>query len=219
MTTVSLLPNQQIKLSIPGHPHEFNMRVLDTQGETVVLRVPEGLKDVGDPDEVELGFGYRSFYLRGPARVKAHYERWWFVLPPIETDCKATQRRDFVRVSFSDTLVAIPTNPLGEPVGSPVRAEVSDLSAGGCLALMPKGLATGDHLLILLALPGMPVNPIISRIVRTGEPGEGGVWYGVRFESLDDRSQEELAHFVAGYIKEKLREGVDVTRKEAGVED
>ena len=88
-----------------------------------------------------------------------------------------------------------------------MTAELSNLSAGGCLAELPGNLESGDHLLILLSLPNMPVNPIISRVVRKGAPGEKGVCYGIRFESLDDNSQEELAHFVASYIKQKLREG------------
>lgn len=215
MPSVNLLPNQQIKLRVPELAHEFNLRVLDTQGDTWVLRVPEAVSELVDPDEVEVAFGHRNVYLRGPSRVKAAYERWWFLLPPDEADCRAYQRRSFVRIAFIDTLVAIPTNALGEPIAEPVRADIQNLSAGGCLALLPGHLETGDHLLIVLALPGMPVNPIISRVVRKGEKDEGGTWFGIRFESLDDRSQEELAHFVASYIKQKLREGLDVTQPEA----
>jgi hypothetical protein len=214
MPTVNLLPNQQIKLRVPTLAHEYNMRVLDTQGETWVLRVPENVAETDEPGEVEVAFGYRNVYLRGPAHVKAAYERWWFLLPPDEADCRAYQRRSFVRIAFIDTLVAIPTNALGEPIADPVRADIQNLSAGGCLALLPSHLQTGDLLLILLALPGMPVNPIISRVVRKGERADGGTWFGIRFESLDDRSQEELAHFVASYIKQKLREGLDVTQPE-----
>lgn len=214
MTTVALLPNQPIKLRLPDDPVQFNLRVLDAQGHTLVVRVPESLAALDDPDEVELSFGYRNHYWQGAAQVKAVFDRWWFLAPPDEGRCQAVQRRSFVRVSFQDTLVAIPTSPLGEPLGDPATVTIANLSAGGCLVQMPIDLAVGDHILLVLALPGMPINPVFSAIVRKGASGDGGTWYGVRFESLDDRSQEELVHFVTGYIKERLREGLDVTQPE-----
>lgn len=214
MTTVALLPNQPIKLRMRDERVQFNLRVLDTQGHTLVVRVPEALAAMDDPDEVELSFGYRNHYWQGAAQVKATYDRWWFLEPPDEDRCEATQRRSFVRISFQDTLVAIPTTPLGEPLGVPATVSIANLSGGGCLVQAPMALDVGDHLLLLLALPGMPVNPVFSAVVRKGQAGEGGAWYGVRFESLDDRSQEELVHFVTSYIKDRLREGLDVTQPE-----
>ena len=214
MTTVALLPNQSIKLRLPDDPCQFSLKVLDTQGHTLVVRVPQALADLPDPDEVELSFGYRNYYWQGAAHVKATFDSWWFLEPPREDRCEAVQRRAFVRIAFQDTLVAIPTSPLGEPMGEPRRATISNLSAGGCLVQTNLELEAGDHLILLLALPGMPVNPVISAVVRRGPSSEQGIWYGIRFESLSDRSQEELAHFVTAYIKDRLREGVDVTQPE-----
>ena len=34
------------------------------------------------------------------------------------------------------------------------------------------------------------------------------------FETIEERYQEEIAHFIAGYIQTKLADGVDVTRLE-----
>ena len=75
-------------------------------------------------------------------------------------------------------------------------------------------MAVGDHVLIVLSLPGMPINPIISRVVRRDQPTEQGTGYGLRFESIDERYQDEIAHFIAGYIQAKLADGVDVTQLE-----
>jgi c-di-GMP-binding flagellar brake protein YcgR len=68
--------------------------------------------------------------------------------------------------------------------------------------------------LIVLAIPNMPVTPIISRVVRRDATTEEGTWYGLRFETIEERYQEEIAHFIAGYIQTKLADGVDVTRLE-----
>ena len=211
MSTVALLPNQQIKLKLPGEALEYTVKVMDAYGETAVLRVPEALVDLTELDEVELEFGYRNFYYQGPGRVKALYDHWWFLEPPLVERCRTLQRRAFVRIAFEDTMVAIRTSPLGEPIADPCPARLSNLSAGGCLARLPQDLEVGDHLLLVVTLPGLPVNPIISRVMRRDASGEGGTWYGIRFESADDRYQEELVHFVTTHIQEKLREGVDVT--------
>lgn len=217
MTTIALSPNQPIKLRPADEDHQYSLRVLDSLDGNLVVRVPPDLADAPVPDSVELAFGYRNQYWHGEARVEAVFDRWWFLAQPTEADCQAVQRRSFVRIAFDDALVAIPTNPLGEPMGEPRRAQLANLSAGGCLAHMPADLQPGDHLLLLLSLPNMPVSPVISGVVRRGEETDSGVWYGVRFESLGDREQEELARFVASYIQDKLREGVDVTQPEAGV--
>jgi hypothetical protein len=213
MTAVTLLPNQQIKLTRPGADREDTVRVMDSHGTTIVLRVPEDLID-HEPDEVELYFGYRSFYYRGSVQVKAHYDTWWFIEAPTLETCRTIQRRQHVRVSFSDIMVAIQTNAMGEPVSEARQAKVSNLSAGGCLARIALDLQIGDHVLIVLAIPNMPVTPIISRVVRRDATTEEGTWYGLRFETIEERYQEEIAHFIAGYIQTKLADGVDVTRLE-----
>ncbi|MFN3430419.1 MAG: PilZ domain-containing protein [Candidatus Sericytochromatia bacterium] len=214
MSTVTLLPNQHIKLKRPGEGIEYTVRVMDTRGGTFVVRVPDALVDNTYLESVDLYFGYRNYYFQGPARVRAMYDAWWFIeAPPVEA-CRTIQRRQFVRVHFQDTLIAIRTNPLGEPISDPIQAAVTNLSAGGCLVRMDLDMKVGDHVLLVLSLPGMPINPIISRVVRRDQTTEQGTGYGLRFESIDERYQDEIAHFIAGYIQAKLADGVDVTQLE-----
>lgn len=211
MTAVTLLPNQQLKLQHSGEEREYTARVMDSHGTTIVLRVPEALID-DEPDVVDLFFGYRSFYYRGPAKVKAHYDTWWFIEAPTIEACRTIQRRQHVRVTFSDIMIGIQTNAMGEPISDPHQAKVSNLSAGGCLARIALDMQIGDHVLIVLSIPDMPVTPIISRVVRRDATTEDGTWYGLRFESIEERYQDEMAHFIAGYIQTRLADGVDVTR-------
>ena len=213
MSRVTLLPNQQIKLKRSGEDQQHVVRVMDSHGPTIVLRVPDAL--LGDePDAVELYFGYRSFYYQGITQVKAHYDLWWFIEAPTIEACRTIQRRQYVRVNFSDIMMAIQTNVLGEPISDPQQAKVSNLSAGGCLARMPLDMEVGDHVLFVLSIPNMPVTPIISRVMRRDATTEEGTWYGLRFESIEERYQDEIAQFIAGYIQSRLADGVDVTRLE-----
>jgi hypothetical protein len=214
MSVAKLLPNQYVKLRIPGGESEYTVRVMDVHGPTAVVRVPDALIDRDDIEDVELYFGHGGYYLQGPAHVKALYDVWWFLEPPIIERCQTIQRRQFVRVMFPDLTIAIHTNALGEPVSEAAQAKLSNLSAGGCLARMPFDLQVGDHVMIVAAFAGLPVNPLISRVVRRDATTDEGTWYGIRFESIDDRFQEELVHFIAGYIQQKLSQGEDVTRLE-----
>jgi hypothetical protein len=52
---------------------------------------------------------------------------------------------------------------------------------------------------------------VISRIMRV-QPTESGFIYGVRFESLSQAYQEQLASFIAGEIQRNLELGVDITQ-------
>jgi c-di-GMP-binding flagellar brake protein YcgR len=206
------MPNQYIKLRVPEGELEYNVRVMDTQGPTAVIRVPDELVDRDDITRVEITFGHRSFFMTGPARVRALYDVWWFLEPPAIDECETIQRRQWVRVAYQDHLVAIHTTALGEPVSEAVQARMVNMSAGGCLLQLPFDLQVGDHVLVVAAFAGLPVNPILSRVMRRDATSENGTWYGIRFETIDDRYQEELAHFIASYIQQKLADGEDVTR-------
>jgi PilZ domain len=214
MSNITLPPNQPLKLRPKGEKAQYTLKVLDSAGEHLVVRTTPQLAAGPVPDTVELSFGYGNQFWRGTVHVEAVFERWWFLSQPRMAECRAEQRRSFVRIAFEDTMVVIPTNPLGEPIGAPRPAKVANLSAGGCLAHMPADLEPGDHVLMLLTLPEMPANPVIGGVVRRGDITDDGAWYGVRFESLDDTEREDVARFVAGYIKAKLREGIDVTQPE-----
>ena len=203
MAKIDLPLFQPIAMRIDGGAVEHQAQVIDLDGETLLLRVPPSAISDESPETVFLSYGHKNFFWEVTAPARAVYDHWWFVERPDELDCRRFQRRTFVRIAYRSEQTVIPGQE-----GLPAAVTTSDLSVGGALVTsqVPLGLP-GDDLMVFLSLPEMSPIPTTSRIVRVQDRGR----YGLQFRDMPDDAQEQVAHFVARQIQQKLTRGQDIT--------
>lgn len=212
MAKIDVPFQKNVKLRVNDLPAEHSARILDADAETIILRVPEAALEDENPERVLLTYGHANFQWEVPAVAKAFYDGWWFVERPEEMDCRRFQRRRFVRISYKGTLLAYRMPNGNAAGGAPVTLELSNLSAGGCLASTDSELGfRGEPLMVFLPVPGQTTVPAVSEVVRVQEDAAGRRKYGIHFRELGAEAQEQVAHFVAQEITRSLQEGKDIT--------
>jgi c-di-GMP-binding flagellar brake protein YcgR len=206
---------QHIRLKLNGRPHEFPAQILDMNPDSLVLRVPDVLARMEEPSQIRIMIGQKSYYWEADTEVTATYEDWWFVKRPREDAFETSQRRDSVRIVYKDDMIAIPSDARGMPTANPMELKVRNLSATGCYGFLGGQYNTGDHFMVLLSLPDLPLLSVMSRVMRVQKRVELGGWYGLLFQTLNEEEQEKLARFIHAHIQFKLKQGVDVTLGES----
>lgn len=216
MAKIDVPFQKNVKLRVDDSTAEYTARILDADAETIILRVPaEALGDDASPERVVMTYGHANFQWEVPAIARAFYDGWWFVERPEEMDCRRFQRRRFVRIAYNTKLLAY-RMPNGSALGgSPVSLQTTNFSAGGCLASAEEEIgAQGEPLMVFLSLPGAPVVPALSEVVRLQDDAAGRLKYGIHFRGLEEDTQEQVAHFVAQEIQKSLQAGKDITFQE-----
>jgi c-di-GMP-binding flagellar brake protein YcgR len=207
------IPAQQtVKLRLEDGGREHTAQVMDTDEEALVVRVGAELRGQQPDGPVSLMFTANQFYWRAPVTVQAVYNGWWFLDRPTEAGSERVQRRTFVRILFEGSAVAMPVTPMGEPAGDLTTLHLTNLSADGCLAHSQTSFGLGDYVLVFLSIPELPTTSVISRIMRVQKLPSGDHLYGVRFESLSQTYQEQVAQFIAAEIQRHLELGMDITQ-------
>lgn len=208
MAKIEIPPQKVVRLRLaPGSP-EVVGRVLSSDGETLLVEMPEELSPPDEP--VVIDFVANNYFLRGETAIKATYGRWWFLTLPEEEACERVQRRTFVRIFFDGSAVAMPVTAAGEPNGEMTTVQIANLSADGCYAYSEADFDSGDHLMVFLTIPGLPTTSMICRVVRARREERGG-WYGLRFDGIPSAFQEELAAFIDREIALNAQLGRDIT--------
>ena len=202
---------ERIRLKLDGKPHEYPAQVLDLNPLTFVVRVPEMLASLEGPSAVRLLIGQKSYTWEADAEVLAHYEDWWFIRRPRDEDFVTTQQRQSVRILYKEDMIAIPVDARGLPTADPAEIKIRNLSASGCYGFMYKHLANGEHVMLILSLPNVPIISVIARVVRVQKKVEQGGWYGLLFETMTEAEKEKMARFIHAQIQAKLKQGVDIT--------
>ena len=210
MPLMDLQP-QTVKLRLDDAGREFSAKIMDQDEESLVVRVGDEWRDRAPDGPVTLMFTANHYYWRAHVPVQATFNGWWFLERPSEEACERVQRRTFVRISFEGSVVAMPVTPMGEPAGDLTTLHLTNLSADGCLAHGKDAFGLGDYLLIFLSVPDLPTTSVISRIMRAQQTDDGHL-YGIRFESLSQAYQEQVAQYIASEIQRNLELGVDITQ-------
>lgn len=214
MPKVDLPSLYDVRLRLSADAPEHPAHILDVDPESVLLRVPRDLMAVDSPDVAILSYGYKNFQWEFTAPVRAIYDAWWFLDRPEDHDCKRFQRRAFVRIGYETDLTAIPTDENGKQTGSPFTFRTANLSAGGCFVESDHMLGgPGDHMMVMLALPGLDVAPTLSQVVRSHESDLGNR-YGIHFRGLSGAVQEQVVQFVTRQIRENLQKGQSIVQVE-----
>jgi c-di-GMP-binding flagellar brake protein YcgR len=202
---------QHIRLKLDDKPHEYPAQVLDMNPESFVLRVPEMLARLEGPSRIRLMIGQKSYFWEADTEVTATYEDWWFVKRPADNAYETSQRRDSVRIVYKHEIIVIPSDARGLPIGNPVEMKVRNLSATGCYGFMGAQFNTGDHFMVILSLPDMPIISTLSRVMRVQKRVDLGGWYGLVFQNITPDEQERVARFIHSLIQANLKQGVDIT--------
>lgn len=210
MPLMDLSP-QTVKLRLDEGGREFSAKVTDQDEESLIVRVGDAHREDAPAGPIMLMYTANHYYWRASVPVLATFNSWWFLGRPSEETSERVQRRTFVRIGFEGSVVAMPVTPMGEPSGELSTLHLTNLSADGCLAVGKDAFGLGSYLLVFLSVPDMPTTSVISRVVRQ-QPAEGGYLYGIRFESLSQSHQEQLAQFIASEIQRHLELGLDITQ-------
>jgi c-di-GMP-binding flagellar brake protein YcgR len=206
---------QHIRVKLDGKNAEYPAQILDMNPDSLVLRVPETLASLEEPSKIRLMIGLKSYFWEADTEVTATYEDWWFVRRPKDSEYETSQRRDSVRIVFQGDMIAIPSDARGMPTSNPIEIKLRNLSATGCYGFMGDShFNSGDHFMVILSLPDMPIISVLSRIMRVQKRVELGGWYGLVFQTLSTEEQEKLARFIHNQIQFKLKQGVDITLTE-----
>lgn len=212
MSQLEIVPHQTVKLRLGEGDREHGAQVVDVDDESVVVRVGQELRGTEPAGPVSVMFTANQFYWRASVEVQAVFNGWWFLGRPREESSERIQRRTFVRILHEASAVAMPVTPMGEPAGDLTTIHLTNLSADGCLAQGKDAFGLGDYILVFLSVGEMPTTSVICRIMRAQKLENGQYVYGIRFESLSQTYQEQLAQFIAGEIQRNLEQGVDITQ-------
>lgn len=205
------IPPQTVRLRLDDAGREFSAKVTDMDDEALIVRVGDAQRESAPDGPVTIMYTANHYYWRASVSVLATFNGWWFLARPTEEASERVQRRTFVRIGFEGSVVAMPVTPMGEPSGDLTTLHLTNLSADGCLAHGQSSFGLGNYLLVFLSVPDMPTTSVISRVVREQKTDTGHL-YGIRFESLSEGHQEQLAQFIASEIQRNLELGIDITQ-------
>lgn len=120
------------------------------------------------------------------------------------------QRRDFHRLKVNLPLLYSPVVGLdGNSRGESRRTRLTDLSGGGCAALLLEPMSPGALLHLFLLLPPETEIYATAEVVRVDLAAFGpGYLTGLRFVSIAERDRDEIIRYIFRAQRERRRRGL-----------
>ncbi len=217
--TFDFVYNQRVDVRQASQPDGvWSGRVLDTMrdpdslsqhADVIVVRLFDPPKPPPD-DMIELAFGHKSWLYRGDVAVRAFYGPCWFLSRPEPQATRRVQRRQFVRIRYEATLIALNANARGEPEGEPFGLLVENMSASGCRGV-PDREDVSEYVLILLSLLELGTAYVMGRVIHRLPRPDGRVTMGISFDGIGRGLQDDLARKINEEIRRAIAVCKDIT--------
>lgn len=217
--TFDFVYNQRVDVRQASTPTGvWSGRVLDTmrdpdslsqQADIIVVRLLDPPTAPPD-DQIELAFGHKSWLYRGDVAVRAFYGPCWFLARPEPQAARRVQRRQFVRIRYATTLIALNTNARGEPDGEPFGLAIENMSASGCRGV-PDREDVSEYILILLSILELGTAYAMGRVIHRLPRSDGRVTMGISYDGIARGLQDDLARKINEEIRRAIAVGKDIT--------